>query len=134
MRADVSEAIAEEELQNAIALGIFDGAFRLEGWKYPTLIVDVASVKRPLRFRLRFDFTDYYEHALQLRLLDDQGVETFDPFPQRNGGGFPNHVPAGLPQFFVSRARATTTRIRGTFQDLAAKVGKVIAPLNQRTS
>ena len=100
MKAAVSEAIAEEEIQNAIALGLFDDGFRLERWKYPILIADVASVKQPLRFLLRFDFTDYDEYAVQLRLIDGDGAEIFSPFPLRNGGVFPDHQPAALPQFF----------------------------------
>jgi len=100
MKAAVSEAIAADEIQNAIALGLFGDPFRLESWTYPTLIVDAASVRRPLRFHLRFDFTDYDQHAVQLRLVDEHGVECFAPFPLRNDGIFPDHEPAGLPQFF----------------------------------
>jgi hypothetical protein len=53
-----------------------------------------------MRFRLRFDFTNYDEQAVQLRLVDPQGQETFNSFPLRNGGAFPDHQPASLPQFF----------------------------------
>ncbi|HEY1977748.1 MAG TPA: hypothetical protein VGG89_14445 [Candidatus Baltobacteraceae bacterium] len=100
MRPAVAQAIAEDEVQNAIASGVFTGEFRLHVWTFPMLVIDVASVSREMRFRLRVDFTDYDAQPVQLRLVNEDRIEIFDPFPLRNGQPFPNHQPAQLPQFF----------------------------------
>jgi hypothetical protein len=101
MNTELARAIVAEQIESAVALGVFHDGFEIVKREYPLLIVRAKSVKRDLEFYLRFDLTGYDAVPVQVRLVNADGLEIFDPFPQRaDGGQWANHGPANLPRFF----------------------------------
>jgi hypothetical protein len=101
MKRELAEAIANEQIEHAIASGVFHDDFRIVKREYPLLVIRAKSMKRDLVFFIRFELSDYDHVAPQVRNVNELGIEIFNPFPLRAGSqNFPNHGPAGLAQFF----------------------------------